>query len=133
MRLRTLLFGIASAVLTACVPGSPIYFGPPLVTLSGTVMVFETRAPAARAEVCVFGTDTLCVASQQDGTYQTEMRSDMLLEGNALTVRFRITGLPTALAELNDVQVGEVTRVDCGISNRMTLSTEPVACLPIEP
>jgi hypothetical protein len=95
-------------------------------------MSFEDRQPIPQAEVCVFGADTLCVATDQKGEYLAQARSSVLLEGGRLTVRFRGQGFPTAVAELVDVAPGG-TRVDCGVSNRVTLSARPVACLPIEP
>jgi len=131
--MRHLVLTLAlAATITACVPGSPVYFGPPLVILVGDVQLFEERQPVPMAEVCVFGTDTLCVASDQHGAYRAEMREEMLLEGRSLTVRFRVQGLPSALAELRDLETGDPTRVDCAISTRLTLSDRPVACLPIQ-
>ena len=129
MRRPVILLAIAAA---ACSPTGPLYIGPPRVVLEGTVEVFEERRAIPNAEVCVFGTDTLCVATDQNGTYQAGMSQGMLLEGASLTVRFRAQGLPTALAELEGVETGEVTQVDCAISNRFTLSNRPVTCLPVQ-
>ena len=131
MRRSLILLALGTAI-TACVPGSPVYFGPPIVILVGEVQLFEERQPIPNAEVCVFGTDTLCVASDQNGSYRAEMREAFLLEGKSLTVRFRAPGLPSALAELHDVETGDPTRLDCAISSRFTLSNRPVACLPIQ-
>jgi hypothetical protein len=130
----TRLLGVSAflVALAACVPGSPVYFGPPLVILEGDVQVFEDRRPIPGAEVCVFGTDTLCVAADQHGAYRAEMREGMLLEGASVSVRFRAPGLPTALTELEGLEPGEVMRVDCAITNRFTLSNRPVSCLPVE-
>ncbi len=114
----------------ACVPGSPIYVGPPLVTLEGHVYVFEWRAPIPYAEVCVFGADTLCVEADRNGQYRAEMRRSMLLEGGAVTVRFRIQRLAPAYTTLHGLEPGEKTTVNCAISNRLTLSNAPMECLP---
>ena len=74
----------------------------------------------------------MCVSTDQSGAYHAGMASGVLLEGNSLTVRFRAQGLPTALAELEDIVLGEPQTVDCAISNRFTVSTRPVACLPVQ-
>jgi len=132
MRRPALIAFAAAAAALACVPGGPIYLGPPLVTLQGLVFSFEDKRPLPDAEVCVFGTDTLCLASDQFGEYKAQVRDMMLLEGQALTVRFRPQGYPPAFAELSNLEPGEVTRVDCGISSRLTLSAEPATCFPLE-
>jgi hypothetical protein len=102
------------------------------VLLNGNVQVFEEQRVLPNAEVCVFGTDTLCVATDQSGDYTAGMTAGMLLEGSALTVRFRAQGLPTAIAALEGVVPGEPLQVDCAISNRFTLSNRPVTCLPVQ-
>lgn len=122
----------AVAAAAACSPTGPVYLGPPRVVLSGSVQVFEAQQPIPNAEVCVFGTDTLCVATDQHGDYSAGMAQGMLLEGDALTVRFRVRGLPTAVAELEGVVPGEPLQVDCAISNRFALSNRPVTCLPVQ-
>jgi hypothetical protein len=132
MRRPALIAFTAAAAAAACVPGGPIYVGPPPVTLQGLVFSLEDQRPLANAEVCVFGTDTLCLASDLNGEYKAQMRDIMLLEGQALTVRFRPQGYPPAFAKLTDIEPGEVTRVDCGVSSRLTLSAEPATCFPLE-
>ncbi len=132
MRRPALIALAAAAAAVACVPGGPIYVGPPVVTLQGLVFSFEDQRPLPGAEVCVFGTDTLCVASDENGEFKAQLREIMLLEGQALTLRFRPQGRPPAFAALTDVETGEVTRVDCGVSSRLTLSAEPAACLPLQ-
>jgi hypothetical protein len=122
----------AAAATEACTPSSRVYVGPPRVLLRGIVQVFEQQQALPNAEVCVFGTDTLCVRTDQSGTYQAGMAQEMLLEGNSLVVRFRAQGLPTAVAEIEDIVVGETTELNCGISNRFTASTQPRACLPVQ-
>jgi len=129
---RLLSISAMLLALAACTPGGPIYFGPPRIVLEGEIQVFEEQRPIPNAEVCVFGTDTLCVASDQQGIYRAGMSEGMLLEGASLTVRFRAQGLPTALAELEGLVAGDITRVDCAISNRLTLSERPVTCLPVQ-
>jgi hypothetical protein len=120
---------LPTLVAAACVPGGPIYVGPPAVKLEGQVYVVEEQRPLPNAEVCAFGADTVCVATDTQGHFRVEFRSTILLQGGALTLRFRTSGLPPAVAELHNVTPGEMTRVDCGISNRLTLSTEPATCL----
>jgi hypothetical protein len=129
-----LTIGVAlTALLAACVPSSPIYLGPPAVILEGTVVALETRAPLASTEVCVFGSDTLCVAADAQGNYRAAFFEQVLLEGGAVTVRFRPSGFPTAIARLDSLVPGRAAiRVDCAISERVTLSREPTACLPLQ-
>ena len=133
--MRTFLTAGAAAVgiFAACVPSGPIYLGPPVVILEGDVLALETRAPLADAEVCVFGADTLCVATDAKGKYRAAFFEEVLLEGGALTVRFRPRGYPTAIAQLDSLLPGrDATRVDCAISQRVTVSREPATCLPIQ-
>ena len=131
MRHTTLATCLATLAVAACVPGSPIYLGPPAVSLEGDVVSFEDRQPLPRTEVCVFGTDTLCVAADENGHFKTATKAEMLLEGGALTVRFRAAGRQAAVAQLDSVQTGVTTRVDCAVSSRFSVSSGPVACLPI--
>jgi hypothetical protein len=122
-----------AGLLAACVPSGPIYLGPPAVILEGSVVALETRAPLANAEVCVFGADTLCVAADAKGEYRAAFYEEVLLEGGAVTVRFRPAGFPTAIAQLDSLLPGRAAiRVDCAISQRVTVSREPTACLPIQ-
>ncbi len=131
MRHTTLVTCLITLAAAACVPGSPIYLGPPAVSLEGDVVSFEDRQPLPRAEVCVFGTDTLCVAADENGHFKAATRVEMLLEGGVLTVRFRAPGRQVAVARIDSVQVGVVTRVDCAVSNRFSVSSGPAACLPV--
>jgi hypothetical protein len=100
------------------------------VTVEGYAYIFEERRPIPYAEVCVFGADTLCVEGDRNGHYKAEMRRAVLLEGGALTVRFRAPGLTPAYVRLEGVEPGETTTVHCSVSNRVTLSTAPRECLP---
>lgn len=120
-----------AVIASACVPGGPIYVGPPVVTLSGTVVSFEDRSPLPQTEVCVFGTDTLCVASDDDGHYRAAFEPTMLREGGVLDVRFRKTGYPTALLHLTDITTGRWDETHCAISSRVTLTRQPVECRPL--
>lgn len=131
MRARTVVLTTVGAGLLACVPGSPIYVGPPLATFQGRVVVLETAQTASEAEVCVFAADTLCLPTDRDGNYKVQLREGQLLEGGRCTLRFRVPGLRTHIAELTDVQVGTSITVDCGISNRVSLSSGPSACVDI--
>lgn len=124
-----LLVGAAAA--SACVPGGPIYVGPPVVTLSGNVMSFEGMTPLPQAEVCAFGTDTLCVATDDGGHYRMAFDPVMLLEGGVLDVRFRTAGYPTAMLHLSRLTTGKWDETDCAISSRVTLTRQPVECRPI--
>lgn len=133
--MRTFLTaGVAAAgLLAACVPSSPIYLGPPAVVLEGHVVALETREPLADAEVCVFGADTLCVATDAKGKYRAAFFEEVLLEGGTLTVRFRPAGYPTTVARLDSLLPGrDAVRVDCAISQRMTVGREPATCRPIQ-
>jgi hypothetical protein len=123
---------VAALITSACVPGGPIYFGPPVVTLSGTVESFEDRTPLAQTEVCVFGTDTLCVATDGSGHYRAAFEPTMLLEGGVLDLRFRKSGYPTAMLHLTDLTTGKWDDTHCAISSRVTLSRQPVECRPLQ-
>ena len=122
----------AAAFLQACVPGSPVYFGPPVVTLEGDVAVFETGQALPGTEVCVFGADTLCLPSDAKGHYWAQFREQTLRDDGSVTVRFRAPGLPAAVAELRDLVPGQKTTVDCAITDRVTLAGGPLACRPIQ-
>jgi hypothetical protein len=120
----------SAATLVACVPGGPIYVGPPIVNLQGVVYSIEDRTPLPGAEVCVFGADTVCIAADQRGRYAAYVRDRQLLEGGHVRVRFRLTGLRPAFADLDSLAPGDQITLDCAISTRMTLGTDPVPCLP---
>lgn len=130
MRWIVLVTGVA--VFPACVPGNPVYFGPPVVTLEGDVAVFETGQPLPETEVCVFGADTVCLKADSKGHYWTQIREQTLLEHGAVTVRFRAPGLPLAVAELRDLTPGQKSTADCAISDRVTLAGGPLPCRPIQ-
>lgn len=126
-RLATLA---AVAALAACVPGSPIYFGPPIITIEGTVFAFETQEPIPNAEVCAFGADTTCVQADRTGRYRLALAVEHVDERGELTLRFRIGGIRPAVTTVEHLEPGTVTAVSCAISTRMSLSREPTACLP---
>ena len=127
--LRTLTVAAAGLVICACVPGGPIYLGPPVVTLRGTVYSTESGAPIPRAEVCVFGADTTCIAGERDGTYRAQIKESQLLHG-AVQVRFRVSGLRPAIASLDSLTPGDKVTLHCSISTRMSLGTDPIPCGP---
>jgi len=128
MRLMTSLFA-AAALLAACTPGSPVYFGPPIVTIEGHASALESGEPLAYAEVCVFTADTLCVAADKGGKYRAAVRISNLLEGGRADVRFRAPGYPTAVLALADLTEGTYSEAHCRISARVTLTRQPVACI----
>lgn len=122
--------GLAALGAAACVPGGPIYVGPPVATIEGHVYTYELQTPAAGAEVCVFGTDTLCLEADRSGSYRAQLRDRQIPADGTVRVRFRLAGLAPAVARLDSVLPGERRQLDCAISNRLTLSTEPADCLP---
>lgn len=128
MRVIASIFAVA-ALLAACTPGSPVYFGPPIVTLEGQASGLETGEPLAHAEVCVFTADTLCVAADSQGKYRAAVLISDLLEGGRADVRFRASGYPTAVLALADLTEGKYTEAHCRVSARVTLSRQPVACI----
>lgn len=128
MRLASWIFSLTVCV-AACTPGSPVYFGPPILTLQGTVSALETGAPLAHAEVCVFASDTLCVGADNNGHYSAALLVSELLEGGRADVRFRASGYPTAILQLSDLAEGKREDTNCIISTRVTLSRQPVACI----
>jgi hypothetical protein len=128
MKRLFLTLGLA-VIVAACTPGSPVYFGPPIVTLGGTVADLETTQPLAYAEVCVFTSDTLCVKADKGGTYRVAFHVSNLLEGGRADVRFRSSGYPTALLELSELVEGTYSDTHCVISRRLTLGSQPVTCI----
>jgi hypothetical protein len=128
-----LLVVLAAAIVaaSACVPGSPVYVGPyAVVTFEGNIYVFETREPAGLAEVCAFGADTTCIRADEKGHYWMQIRAEILGDSGEVTLRFLAQGMHPAAVHLSDLEVDSKTFVDCSISNRASLSSEPRACLP---
>lgn len=121
----------AATLLAACTPGSPVYFGPPIVTLEGQAVGLESGEPLAYTEVCVFSSDTLCIAADKNGKYRAAVLVSNLLEGGRADVRFRASGYPTAILELADLSEGKYSDAHCRISARVTLTRQPVACVPL--
>ena len=133
MRISLAIIATGGALLAACVPGGPIYVGPPVVTLEGEVLAFESRTPLPRTEVCVFGADTLCVAADDEGFYRAAFDERMLLDSGSVTVRFRPSGYPVAVVHLDSLAASRTaTKVNCAISQQVTLNREPTACLPLQ-
>ncbi len=124
MQFRIPLTLASLAAAGACVPGSPIYIGPPLSTLRGHVYDAERAAPLASAEVCIFGEDTTCLRSAEDGAYRFQVFAQMV------SVRFRRTGYSTAMVDSIRLITDSVVVVDCALTNRFVLSTRPITCLP---
>ena len=123
---------LAALAIAACVPGGPVYIGvSDTVTFEGEIYVFEERTPAPQAEACLFGADTLCVRADSRGHYWMSTYGSMVLEDSTVTLRFRIAGLQPAYSILTSLTGDEKRVVNCAISNRVTLSNEPRACLPI--
>ncbi len=123
---------MAALAFAACVPGSPVYIGrADTVTFEGKIYVFEERIPAPQAEACLFGTDTLCVRADDDGHYWMSTYGSMVMDDSTVVLRFRIGGVPPAYTTLVGLTDDEKRVVNCAISNRVTLSNQPRACLPI--
>jgi hypothetical protein len=122
---------LGAVTVSACVPGGPIYVGPPVVTLSGAVVSFENGSPLPQTEVCVFGSDTLCVAADNGGHFRQAFEPGMLLDGGVLDVRFRKSGYPTAMLHLTELTTGKWDETHCAISSRVTLTRQPVECRPL--
>lgn len=120
-RLRLALATFASA--WACVPGGPIYFGPPVGTIRGAVFSLEDNQAVPNSEICVLGSDTTCVRANGEGKYDVKWATKEKVD-----VRFRIPGVRPALVEDVEVVLGEVVVVDCVLSTRVSLSTAPGAC-----
>ena len=116
----------------ACVPGSPVYIGrADTVTFEGEVYVFEERVPIPQAEVCLFGTDTLCVRADSKGHYWMSTYGSMVMDDSTVVLRFRIDGVQPAYSTQVGMADDEKRMVNCAISNRVTLSNQPRTCLPI--
>ena len=123
---------LAALACAACVPGSPVYIGTAdTVTFEGEVYVFEERVPVPHAEVCLFGTDTLCVRADSKGHYWMSTYGSMVMDDSTVVLRFRIDGVQPAYSTQVGMTDDETRVVSCAISNRVTLSSQPRACLPI--
>jgi len=123
---------LAGLAFAACVPGSPVYIGrADTVTFEGDIYVFEEKVPAPQAEACLFGTDTLCVRANNDGHYWMSTYGSVVMDDSTVVLRFRIEGGQPAYSTLVGLTRKEAREVNCAISNRVTLSNEPRACLPI--
>ena len=125
MQFRIPLTLATLAAAAACVPGSPIYFGPPLSTLEGRVFDAETATPIARAEICIFGADTSCLRATEDGAYQFKVFEQIV------SVRFRSSGFSTAMVDTVRLVTDSLVVVDCALTSRVVVSNRPVRCLPI--
>ncbi len=125
MQFRVPLALAALAAVAGCVPGSPIYFGPPLSTLEGRIYDAERATPLARAEVCIFGADTLCLRSTEDGGYKFQVFEQIV------SMRFRGSGFSTAMIERVQLVTDSIVVVDCALTSRLVVSDRPIACLPI--
>lgn len=123
MRLRIAAAAGVIWLAWSCVPGGPIYFGEPVSTIRGTVFSLEDGATLARAEVCVFGSDTTCVRADDQGVYMVAWEYD-----EKVNIRFRITGVRPAMVEALEVVQGEIHAVDCRLSTRLSLATTPGSC-----
>ena len=123
---------LAALAFAACVPGSPVYIGKAdTVTFEGEVYAFEDRVPVPQAEVCLFGTDTLCVRADNKGHYWMSTYGSMVMDDSTVVLRFRIQGGQPAYSTQVGMTDDEKREVSCAISNRVTLSNQPRACLPI--
>jgi hypothetical protein len=123
---------LATLVIVACVPGSPVYIGrADTVTFEGEIYMFEERVPAPQAEACLFGTDTLCVRANDDGHYWMSTYASVKLADSSVVLRFRIAGGQPAYSTQTGVADDEKRVVNCALSNRVTMSNQPRACLPI--
>jgi hypothetical protein len=123
MQLRSILAITTLGALAACVPGSPVYFGSGFSTVSGTLFALEDMTPIASAEVCFFGSDTTCVRTEPDGTYEA-----FVTEVEPVEIRFRLTGARPAIISDLLLMPEEAYLIDCVMSTLMTLSTEPGSC-----
>ena len=123
---------LAALAFAACVPGGPVYIGvSDTVTFEGVVYVFEERVPIPQAEVCLFGTDTLCVRADDKGHYWMSTYGSMVMDDSTVVLRFRIDGVQPAYSTQVGMTDDEKRMVNCAISNRMTLSNQRRTCLPI--
>jgi len=94
------------------------------------VFFYESQTPVIYPEVCLFGTDTLCIRGDRDGRFRAQL-TERQVETGTIVVRFRAEGLQPATADVANVTTGERFVVNCAISDRVSLSSGPVPCLPI--
>jgi len=110
-----------SLALTGC---ALLGFGPPTGIVEGTVFAAEAGTPIPHAEVCAFGTDTICVRADAEGAYRVRLAEQTVV------LRFRSGQLPPAASDSLHVAPSGRFRVDCGISGRLVISDRPLPCQP---
>ncbi len=124
MQCRTLLVLAALWASPACWSQGRLGRTGPQATLDGSVIAFETGVPIPHAEVCVYGADTTCVRADAAGRYRARVNPGIV------TVRFRVPGLPLAVARDVSAAPGAPTHVSCALSGRLALADE-TPCLPV--
>lgn len=122
MLLRTILILSGTVAAAACVPGSPIYLGAGFATIHGTLFALEDMSPIPGAEVCMFGADTTCVRTELDGTYKA------FVTDSTINISFRLPRARPAVIEGVQVYFDETYEINCVMSTRLTLSTDPGSC-----
>ena len=123
---------LALLAFAACVPGGPLYIGrADTVTFEGDVYVFEEKVLVPHAEACLFGTDTVCVRADTKGHYWMSTYASIIMDDSTVVLRFRIEGAQPAYSTQTGMTGKETRVVNCAISNRVTLSSQPRDCLPI--
>lgn len=120
MRLVAVLFLIV--LLSGC---ALLGFGPPTGVVEGRVQQAPSYAPAAYAEVCVFGSDTTCIRTGRNGHYKIKLTEQ------TVWLRFRFGNQHPHRSGTVHVVPGTHTEVDCALADRMVLSTDPLPCLPV--
>ncbi|MFQ5551726.1 MAG: carboxypeptidase-like regulatory domain-containing protein [Gemmatimonadales bacterium] len=122
MQLRKLLI-LGAFLLAGCMPGTLIYLGPEFATVRGAVFSLEGHTPLPGAEVCLYGSDTTCVRANDNGEYRI-----FLAREETVTLRYRVAGARPAVIMGIHLTPPEVVILNCTLSTRLTLSTEPGAC-----
>lgn len=121
MMTRLALALCTAGLLTGC---AFLGFGPPTGIVEGWVQQAPSFAPAARAEVCVYGADTVCVRADQNGHYRVRLTEQ------TVWLRFRLGNQHPHRTEPFPVIVGGRVEVSCAIADRLVVSPDPVPCLP---
>lgn len=122
MRTTTGLLALAALATSGC---ALLGFGPPTGVVEGWVQQSPSFTPAAYAEVCVYGMDTLCIRANREGHYRIKLTEQ------TVWLRFRFGGQHPHRSEPFPIVLGGRLEVSCAIADRLVVTPDPIPCLPI--
>ena len=122
MQLRSELAFLAALATGGC---ALLGFGPPTGVIEGWVQQAPSFTPAAFAEVCVYGADTLCKRTDRNGHYRFRLTEQ------TVWLHFRFGNQHPHRSESFSIVTGSRIEVSCALADRLVVSTDPVPCLPV--